>query len=77
MYTVTISSFAFRKVKKLGKDKEVLFYKVVEKLKEDPFNITLHTHKLKGELKDFYSCKLDYKERVIFLIFIKKEITIY
>ena len=46
MYTVKISSYANRKVKKLPKQDSVLFYEIVEKLKQDPFDNTLKTHKL-------------------------------
>lgn len=73
MYVVKITSYAYRKVKKLNKENKALFDSVVEKLKVDPFDSTLKTHKLKGKLNEEYSCRLNYKDRVLF-IFIEKEI---
>ncbi len=39
---------------------------VLKKLLEDPFDITLHTHSLAGNLKDRYACSLTYNLRIIF-----------
>jgi len=46
-----------------------LFEKVkvaVSKLAEDPFDPTLHTHRLKGDLAGAWACTVDYDNRIIF-----------
>lgn len=35
-------------------------------LEIDPFSPTLKTHKLQGELKDLWSCSVEYDFRIIF-----------
>lgn len=54
------------------KHRELLinFDKVTEKLKNDPFESSLKTHRLKGELKEFYACSLNYEYRLILTIII-------
>ena len=49
------------------------YSKVLKQLEENPFNPSLNTHKLKGKLKDFYSCSLDYEHRIILSIIIMDE----
>ncbi|MEH1907877.1 MAG: type II toxin-antitoxin system mRNA interferase toxin, RelE/StbE family [Nostoc sp.] len=46
---------------------------VLEKLKTNPFDISLKTHKLKGELSDFHSCSLTYEYRIICVFLIQDE----
>ena len=46
------------------------FKKVIYQLIEDPFHQSLKTHKLKGELKDFYSCSINYEYRIVLSIVI-------
>jgi len=38
----------------------------LNKLIEDPFYPTLHTHKLKGDLAGSWACTVDFEYRVIF-----------
>ena len=38
----------------------------LRQLAEDPFHPSLRTHKLKGDLADYWSCYLDYNYRIIF-----------
>lgn len=38
----------------------------LERLSEDPFAPSLRTHKLKGELKDYWACSAGYDLRVVF-----------
>ena len=40
--------------------------KTLKKLEQDIFNPSLDTHKLHGELKDFYACKVSYELRILF-----------
>ena len=50
---------------------------ILEKLKNNPFEKSLKTHKLKGNLTDFYSCSLTYEYRIICIIIIQdNEITL-
>jgi addiction module RelE/StbE family toxin len=46
---------------------------VLEKLKIDPFDPSLKTHKLKGEFSEFYSCSLTYEYRIICIFLIQNE----
>jgi addiction module RelE/StbE family toxin len=46
---------------------------VLEKLKTDPFDPSLKTHKLKGELSEFHSCSLTYEYRIICVFLIQDE----
>ena len=39
---------------------------MAEKFITDPFTQSLKTHKLSGELKEFWSFSLDYDQRVLF-----------
>jgi addiction module RelE/StbE family toxin len=39
---------------------------VLSMLELDPFNPSLKTHKLKGDLKDFWACSVEYDFRIIF-----------
>ena len=43
-----------------------LIEKTVPQLAEDPFHPSLHTHKLKGDLSNVWSCSIDYSNRVLF-----------
>ncbi|MDO8503446.1 MAG: type II toxin-antitoxin system mRNA interferase toxin, RelE/StbE family [bacterium] len=47
------------KIKLLSEEKEGIFRK-------NPFNRSLKTHKLKGELSEFYSFSVTYKYRIVF-----------
>ncbi len=42
--------------------------KIFDQLAIDPFTPNLETHKLSGELKYFYACKIDYDNRLVFEI---------
>lgn len=44
------------------------FQQVIDKLTDNPFEPSLKTHKLTGELKDFWSCSITYKIRMTFVI---------
>lgn len=49
------------KDKDMIKKKFALFY-------HNPFSLSLKTHKLSGELSDFYAFSLNYSDRIIFSI---------
>lgn len=44
------------------------FKQAIEKLINDPFEPSLKTHKLKGDLKEFWSCSVNYETRLRFKI---------
>ena len=41
---------------------------VLKRLQQNPFDESLKTHKLKGELKELYACSLTYEYRIILTI---------
>jgi addiction module RelE/StbE family toxin len=58
-----------RKFKRLVKKNPQLktqIEKILELLTEDPFNSSLRTHKLKGDLDGVWSCSVDYDNRILF-----------
>ena len=62
------SSFkrAFKKRIKGNTDLEAKFWQKLEEFIADPFAASLRTHKLSGKLKDLWSFRIDYDERVLF-----------
>lgn len=62
------SSFkkAFKKKVKGRKEIESLFWESVSLFIENPFNNSLKTHKLSGQLKQLWSFSVEYNLRVIF-----------
>jgi addiction module RelE/StbE family toxin len=44
------------------------YAEVLRQLETDPFDGTLKTHKLKGELDKYYACSLTYQYRIILTI---------
>ncbi|MBF0473945.1 MAG: type II toxin-antitoxin system mRNA interferase toxin, RelE/StbE family [Nitrospirae bacterium] len=44
------------------------FKKVIQHLTVNPFTSSLKTHKLSGDLKDFWSCSITYEIRLRFKI---------
>lgn len=63
-------------VKSANSLKNVLTYKdgkVLEKLKTSPFDPSLKTHKLKGDLSEFYACSLTYEYRIICVFLVQNE----
>lgn len=54
-------------VKNTAEEKEQIF-------RENPFDSSLKTHKLKGKLKGFWSFSIDDKYRIIFEFITKQEI---
>ena len=41
--------------------------KALRLLEEDPFDPTLHSHKLKGKLAQLWACTVDYDSRILFM----------
>jgi addiction module RelE/StbE family toxin len=61
-----------RKLKKftaqLSEDQRIKLKQELEMFKEDIFDERLKTHKLKGNLRDYYSFSISYSERIVFKI---------
>ncbi|BAT51658.1 hypothetical protein NOS3756_05850 [Nostoc sp. NIES-3756] len=58
-----------RKFKRLVKKNPQLrssIEEVLQLLTEDPFNSSLRTHKLKGDLERVWSCSIGYDNRILF-----------
>ena len=49
------------------------YAEVLKKLQLNPFDSSLKTHKLKGDLKAFYACSLTHEYRIIFIFLIQNE----
>lgn len=52
------------------------YTEVLKKLKSDPFEPSLKTHKLKGGLSEFYACSLTYEYRIVCTFLIENEIIV-
>ncbi|MEN9596228.1 MAG: hypothetical protein RL236_662 [Pseudomonadota bacterium] len=46
---------------------------VLQKLKENPFDSSLKTHKLHGELSEFHACSLSHDYRIVCLFIIQND----
>jgi addiction module RelE/StbE family toxin len=71
MYSLIRSDKFLKKADKFFKKHPELrdkFKRVVLKLIQNPFDLSLKTHKLRGDLRDFYACSLNYEYRVILTI---------
>ena len=65
-----------RKERKFFKKRPHLIDKygeVLEKLKTNPFDPSLKTHKLKGDLSEFYAFSLTYEYRIICVFLVQNE----
>jgi addiction module RelE/StbE family toxin len=58
-----------RKFLKKNPDLKKAYEELYIKLANDPFDPTLHTHALTGELKGKYACSLTYELRVVFKLY--------
>jgi addiction module RelE/StbE family toxin len=45
----------------------------LKKLENNPFEASLKTHKLKGDLKQFHACSINYEYRIVFVILIQDD----
>jgi addiction module RelE/StbE family toxin len=58
-----------KKLLKKSPDLRKAYEELYVKLSANPFDPTLHTHPLTGQLKDKYACSLTYDLRVIFKLY--------
>lgn len=63
--------------KKLPLSKQKLAIEREKIFRKDCFNRRLKTHKLSGELKDYWSFSITYSEQVLFRFIAKNEIIFY
>ncbi|MBW4541645.1 MAG: type II toxin-antitoxin system mRNA interferase toxin, RelE/StbE family [Myxacorys chilensis ATA2-1-KO14] len=69
MRTLIFDESFRRALRKRGKKRpelRVKVTKVLSLLEVDPFNPSLKTHKLQGELEGLWSCSVEYDCRIIF-----------
>ena len=69
MWKIDPDKTFLRRANKLLKKNPNLKKKYTElyiKLANDPFDLTLHTHALTGDLKGKYACSLTYELRIVF-----------
>jgi addiction module RelE/StbE family toxin len=77
MYQFKVSRNFEKKLKKFIKKNPELKTILKEKLQilqENPFDLRLRTHKLSGNLKDFYSFWLTYEYRIVIKIYPKEKL---
>jgi len=76
MYNIKqTDTFEKKSIKFFKKHRDLVpkFKKVIDKLTDNPFENSLKTHKLKGNLSDFYACSLTYQYRIVLTIEIRDE----
>ena len=76
MYNIKqTDTFEKKSIKFFKKHRDLVpkFKKVIDKLADNPFDNSLKTHKLKGNLSDFYACSLTYQYRIVLIIEIRDE----
>lgn len=74
--TILYSSKFQHGFKKLGYTHKQLIQQREKIFKNNCFDPRLKTHKLKGQLKDYWSFSLTYSQRVLF-IFLKKDVVVF
>jgi proteic killer suppression protein len=77
MYQFKVSRNFEKKLKKFIKkhpDLKSILKEKFQILQENPFDPRLRTHKLTGNLKDFYSFCLTYEYRIVIKIYLKEKL---
>jgi len=75
MYELVYTEDFLKKLKKLIKKNKSLYPKIektIIQLEKDPFYPSLKLHKLKGELKEYYSVSINMSYRIILDLVIKE-----
>ncbi|MFB2922477.1 MULTISPECIES: type II toxin-antitoxin system YafQ family toxin [Aerosakkonema] len=57
---------AFKRLVRQNPQLRSAIEQTLQQLAEDPFNPSLRSHKLKGDLSDRWSCSIDYSNRILF-----------
>lgn len=74
MYEIRYKPSFVRQYKKLEEDLRNDVKRTLDLLRQDPENVRLKSHKLKGQLKGLWSCSVNFSYRIIFEY--EKELTI-
>ena len=57
---------AFKRLVKNNPELRPQIEQILQQLTEDPFQSSLRSHKLKGDLSGKWSCSIDYSNRILF-----------
>lgn len=57
---------AFKRLVKKNPELRSQIEQVLQQIAEDPFHVSLRSHKLKGDSSGRYSCSIDYQNRILF-----------
>jgi addiction module RelE/StbE family toxin len=77
MYQFKVSRNFEKKLKKFIKKNpefKTILKEKLQILQENPFDPRLRTHKLSGNLKDYYSIWLTYEYRIVVKIYLKEKL---
>ena len=77
MYKIGYKPKFIRQYKKLPKDLQDEVKEKIELLGKDPKHSFLKTHKLNGELKNYWASSVNFAFRLVFKFKDKKEIVLY
>ncbi|MFW9262143.1 type II toxin-antitoxin system YafQ family toxin [Nostoc sp. CALU 546] len=56
----------FKRLVKKNPELRSQIEQVLQQIAEDPFQLSLRSHKLKGDSSGRYSCSIDYRNRILF-----------
>ena len=70
MQLILTNKYKKIELKFLNKNKNLInaYMETLKKLANNPFDQSLRTHKLKGNLSDFYSCSINLSYRISMII---------
>ncbi|MEH2328046.1 type II toxin-antitoxin system RelE/ParE family toxin [Nostoc sp.] len=57
---------AFKRLVKKNPELGSQIEQVLQQIAEDPFQVSLRSHKRKGDSSGRYSCSIDYQNRILF-----------
>lgn len=66
MANIIYSKNFVRQFERLSNNTQEIAYTKIDLFKKNPKNPSLKTHKLHGELKEYFSFSVDYKIRIVF-----------
>jgi addiction module RelE/StbE family toxin len=70
MRLIKTSSYGRNEKKFFKQHKNLIdkYFKILKQLQNNPFEQSLKTHKLKGNLQEYYACYLTYEYRIVLTI---------
>ncbi|WP_298915253.1 type II toxin-antitoxin system YoeB family toxin [uncultured Nostoc sp.] len=57
---------AFKRLVKKNPELRSQIEQILQQIAEDPYQLSLRSHKLKGDSSGRYSCSIDYRNRILF-----------